>query len=135
MKWTRDAYILTDDKEVIDLDALHDMLSRTYWAKDRPKEVIKATIEGSLCFALLQGGRQVGFARVLSDFAVHAVLLDVVVREEARGQGLGKWMVQCVIEHPAISNLKKLLWTLDADEFYHQLGFHELKDVKLMAKA
>lgn len=48
MEWTRDDYILTDDKEVIDLDAVHDMLSRTYWVKDRPKEIIKATIEGSL---------------------------------------------------------------------------------------
>lgn len=135
MKWVRDNYILTDDKGAIDLEAVHDMLSRTYWAKGRPKEVIKATIEGSLCFALLKGGRQVGFARVLSDFASHAVLLDIVVKEEARGQGLGKWMVQCVIEHPAISNLKKILWTRDGDAFYRQLGFHELKDLKLMSKA
>ncbi|MBI5885328.1 MAG: GNAT family N-acetyltransferase [Deltaproteobacteria bacterium] len=133
MKWMKDGCILTDEKEFVDLDAVHAMLSRTYWAKGRPKETVKATIEASLCFTLLREGRQIGFTRVLSDFAVYAILLDVVVMGDARGQGLGKWMVKSVMEHPAIASLNKMLWTRDGDDFYSQAGFSERKDLKLMA--
>jgi N-acetylglutamate synthase-like GNAT family acetyltransferase len=123
MNWERDDFTISSEKGKVDIDALHDMLSRTYWAKDRSREEIEKTIANSLCFSLFKGDEQVGFARVLTDGVAYAVILDMVIREDFRGQGLGKWMLQCLVEHPQVVPLRQVLWTSDADGFYQKLGF------------
>jgi N-acetylglutamate synthase-like GNAT family acetyltransferase len=135
MNWERDDFTISSEKGKVDIDALHDMLSRTYWAKDRSREEIEKTIANSLCFSLFKGDEQVGFARVLTDGVAYAVILDMVIREDFRGQGLGKWMLQCLVEHPQVVPLRQVLWTSDADGFYQKLGFEEMSMLKFMARS
>jgi len=77
----------------------------------------------------------VGFSRVLTDEVAYAVILDMVIREDYRGQGLGKWMLRCLIEHPQVAPLRQVLWTSDADDFYQKLGFEEMSMLKFMARS
>ena len=123
MQWTRDDYTLTDDKERIDLDAACALLQPTYWADQRPREVIKKSIEHSLCFGLFHDGKQVGFARAVTDYATFAWICDVIIAPEHRGDGLGKWMVECVVAHPQLEDCTQLLRTRDAHTLYERFGF------------
>ena len=135
MHWERDEFTISSEKGKVDIDALHDMLSRTYWAKDRSREEIEKTVANSLCFSLFKGDEQVGFTRVLTDGVAYAVILDMVIREDFRGRGLGKWMLQCLVEHPQVVPLRQVLWTSDADGFYQKLGFEEMTMLKFMARS
>jgi GNAT superfamily N-acetyltransferase len=100
----------------------------SHWAQNIPREVVDRSIEGSLCFALLDGACQVGFARVVTDRATFAYLGDVHVLPELRGQGLGKWLIDCVMQHPELQGLRRwLLVTRDAHDLYAPVGFTPLK--------
>lgn len=121
---TRGPYSITTDPRRIDVDSVHAYLSRSYWAEDIPREVVAKSIEGSLSFALLHAGRQIGFARVISDHATFAYLCDVYVLEEYRGQGLGKWLIAELQSHPRLQGLRRfVLATRDAHGLYAQFGF------------
>lgn len=89
---------------------------------------VQRSLENSLCFALLDGERQVGFARVISDYATIAYLGDVFVLPEYRRRGLGKWLIECVVGHPSLQGLRRwMLGTRDAHGLYEQFGFTPLK--------
>ena len=109
---------------------LHDFLAnRSYWATGRPLEVARRSLENSLCFGLHEQGRQVGFARVVTDRATFAWLCDVFVLEAYRGQGLSKWLLECVMNYPALQGLRRvLLGTRDAHSLYERYGFTPLAD-------
>jgi GNAT superfamily N-acetyltransferase len=134
MDWRRGPYLVSDERERLDLDVIHAFLARSYWAPDIPRTVVARSLEHSLSFGLYRtrGGapaegreRQVGFARVISDRATFAYLSDVFVLEEERGQGLGKFMLECVHAHPELQGLRRwLLVTRDAQGLYEQLGWH-----------
>jgi GNAT superfamily N-acetyltransferase len=128
MEATRGEYRISTDKTLLSLDAIHAFLSRSYWAPDRTREVIARSVENSLCYGLYHRGRQIGFARVISDGATLYHLCDVFVDEEYRGQGLGKWLVETVISDPALSGLKGHLATRDAQGLYRRYGFAPLED-------
>ena len=83
---------------------VHGYLSRSYWAKDIPLVFVKKAIEHSLCFGVYdeESGAQVGFARVISDYATYSYLADVFILEEYRGRGLSKWLMQCILDHPEL---------------------------------
>jgi GNAT superfamily N-acetyltransferase len=118
-------YTLSTDKARLDLEAIYLFLNQTaYWAKGRSLEMVKKSIENSLCFGIYDvDGHQVGFARVVTDFAAFAWVCDVFILEEYRGKGLGKWLVQSLVEHPELKSLKRiLLVTTDAHELYRQYG-------------
>ena len=134
MQWHKGPFTISDAKEDVDLQAVCALLRETYWAANRPADVVRKSIAGSLCFALLFENRQIGFARVVSDFATHGILLDVIVHSEFRQQGLGKWLVQCVTQHPAVQSVCLTLWTVDADRLYRQFGFTEVADRKFMRR-
>ena len=105
---------------------IHAYLSeRSYWAKGRNLDTVKMSIENSLCFGLYnQQGKQLGFARVATDFAIFGYLMDVFVLEEYRGQGLGKKLIEYLVNHPDIKILRRIgLATSDAHGLYHQFGF------------
>jgi len=125
----RGEYTLSTEKSRLDLLVLHEYLSRTaYWALGRSHETVGKSIEHSLCFGIYaQDGKQVGFARVITDYATFAWLCDVFVLESHRGKGLGKWLVEAVVNHPDLQGIKRiLLATRDAHELYRRYGGFEM---------
>lgn len=123
MEWSYQDYRLTDERARVDVRAVHALLRGTYWAAERPPERIRLSIENSLCFSLFAQARQVGLARVISDYATTSYLCDVVLDPAHRSQGLGSWLMQRVLEHPAVQGTRLLLITRDAQIFYRRLGF------------
>ncbi|MBD0380831.1 GNAT family N-acetyltransferase [Paenibacillus sedimenti] len=123
MEWCKDGFVLTDDKSRIDMDALYAMLSGSYWASKRSKKIVEKSLAGSLCLSLFTESAQIGFVRVITDYAVFAWICDVIVNEEYRGLGLGKWMMACMMKHPDLQQLKMALATKDAHGLYEQYGF------------
>lgn len=117
---------ISTEKEKLDIALIHGYLSReSYWAKGRSMEEVELSIVHSLCFgAYAPGGRQLGFARVLTDQVVVAWLMDVFVIPEARGQGIGKQLLEAVLDHPQLQAVNGIgLRTEDAHAFYRRYGF------------
>jgi GNAT superfamily N-acetyltransferase len=125
----RDEFLVSTDPTRLDLDVIHGFLSSCYWAKGIPREIVVRSIKHSLCFGVYDGnGAQVGFARVISDFATYAYIADVFVLESHRGQGLGKLLMEGITQHPELQGLRRWsLSTLDAHGLYAQFGFTSLK--------
>jgi GNAT superfamily N-acetyltransferase len=124
VEYQRDGYQISTDKARLDVALIHEFLScSTYWAEGRSFEIVQRSIEHSLCFGVYRGAQQVGFARVVTDQATFAWLCDVFVVEAHRGQGLGKWLVECIVAHPDLQTLRVfLLATRDAHELYRRNG-------------
>lgn len=117
-------YEVDTAKPRLDLAVIHGFLAESHWARGIPLPVVERAIENSLAFGLYRDGRQVGFARVVSDFATFAYLADVFVLPEERGKGLGRWLVDCVLRHAELQGLRRwLLGTRDAQGLYAQCGF------------
>lgn len=125
----RGEFVVSTDRARLDLNVIHGFLTGCYWAKGIPLEIVARSIEHSLCFGVYDAsGTQVGFARVISDFATYAYLGDVFVLDSHRGQGLGKWLMECIMQHPALQNLRRWsLVTRDAHGLYAHSGFTRLK--------
>jgi N-acetylglutamate synthase-like GNAT family acetyltransferase len=132
MMWKKAGLLISSEKNRVDIDAVHTMLSRSHWARGRSREAIEKTIANSLCFSLINADEQIGFARVLTDGVTYAVILDMIIREDFRGQGLGKWLVRCIGEHPDVVPLRQVLWTSVAFDFYQKAGFEEMPKLKFM---
>jgi GNAT superfamily N-acetyltransferase len=122
-----EGYSISTDKSRLDVALIHTYLSRhAYWAEGRPLEVVRRSIEHSLCFGVYGPGGQVGFARAVTDYATFAWLADVFILEEHRGRGLGKWLIETAVAHPDLQGLKLfLLATRDAHELYRRYGSFE----------
>ncbi len=125
----RGEFLLSTDPARLNLDVIHRFLTNCYWAKGISREVVAQSIQHSLCFGVYDGsGVQVGFARVVGDFATVAYLGDVFVLESHRGRGLSKWLMECITGHPALQNLRRwILLTRDAHGLYAQFGFTPVK--------
>lgn len=120
-------YEITTDTSRVDVDAVARWLGASYWAEHRPRRVIERSIANSLCFSAWDGDRPAGFARVVTDRATFAWICDVVVDPADRGRGLGKRLVEAILEHPDLVGLRRfLLATLDAHGLYTQYGFTPL---------
>ncbi|HEV7232570.1 MAG TPA: GNAT family N-acetyltransferase [Bacteroidia bacterium] len=127
-EYQKDKYTISTDKSRLDTAAMHDYLSNhSYWAKGRSMEQVLLTIEHSLCFGLYHDRQQVGFARVITDYATFAYLADVYILEKDRGHGLSKWMMECIMSNPQLQNLRRfMLATRDAHTLYEKFGFKPL---------
>ena len=125
----RDGFVVSTDRRRLDINVIHGFLTTCYWAKGIPRETVARSLEHSLCFGVYDGsGAQVGFARVVSDFATVAYLGDVFVLETHRGRGLSKFMMESIMRHPALQGLRRwILLTRDAHGLYQQFGFTPLK--------
>jgi GNAT superfamily N-acetyltransferase len=118
---------ISTDPVLLDLDVICGFLSRAYWARSRPRERIEASLRHSLVFGVYDGPRQVGLARIVTDYATFAWLCDVFVDEGYRGRGIGKWLMETIVTHPDLQGLKRiLLVTDDAHGLYSQYGFTPL---------
>lgn len=129
LEWRRDdGFVVTTDLFRFQIGEIHAFLSRSYWAEGIPLATVAAAIRGSLAFGLLDPeGRQVGFARAITDAATFAYLADVYVLEELRGRGLGTFLMECVTAHPSLEGLRRwALVTRDAHSLYRRFGFSEL---------
>jgi GNAT superfamily N-acetyltransferase len=115
---------ISTDPAKLDLDVIHAFLYQAYWCEGIPRETLERAIQNSLCFGVYADGRQVGFARIISDRATFAYLADVFVVETHRGRGLSKWMMKVIMAHPDLQGLRRWsLGTLDAHGLYSQYGF------------
>ena len=130
---TKDNFTITTDRNKIDIYAVHDFLSnQSYWSKNIPMETVERAIDNSLNFGLFHFEKQIGYARVISDFATIAYLGDVYVLPEYRGQGLSKWLMQEVMAHPDLQRLRRwILLTSDAHRLYKQYGWKEIAKPEL----
>jgi GNAT superfamily N-acetyltransferase len=125
--YTRGEYTISTDPDRLDLNAIHDYIVQSYWAKGRPREVMARALRQSLNFGLYHGAAQVGLARIVTDYATYVYLCDVYVLEEHRGQGLGKWLVETVVAYPPLQGARRwMLATRDAHGLYAQYGFAPL---------
>lgn len=131
MEIHRDQFTISTDPSRLDINAVYDFLSRSYWAKARPRERTDQAFANSLVLGLYESSRQIGLARVVTDFSVIAYLCDVFIHEDFRGQGLGKWLMQSMFEHPDLKHIRRwLLVTDDAHGLYQQFGFEQLPEVE-----
>jgi len=119
------SYTISDERNRLDLHAIHAYLSRSYWSPGVPFEVVERAVGGSLCIGAYDaGGAQVGLARFVSDYATFCYVCDVYVLEDHRGRGLSKALLQMAFEHPLLQGLRR--WSLvtdDAHGLYRQFGF------------
>jgi len=116
------------DKKMLDIPMIVDYLQNSYWAKERSGETIEKSIKHSICFGVFLDDKQIGFARVVSDYSVFAYIMDVFILEEYQGRGYGKQLMQAVMNDPDLIDVENWhLRTLDAHTLYHQFGFVELE--------
>jgi len=121
----KDGFVVSTDPSLLQVDFIHAALGRTYWAAKRTRAVVEESIRNSTCFGLYESGtgRQVGFARIVTDRATFSWIADVLVDEGFRGRGLGRWLVSCVASHPHARGWTALLATQDAHTLYEKFGF------------
>jgi GNAT superfamily N-acetyltransferase len=126
--WQRDGFDIDTAPERLDVDAIHDFLANhSDWAKGIGRDRVIRALAGSLAFGLYEGARQIGLARVITDRAVIAYLLDVYVLEPYRGRGLGHWLVSTVLAHPELQGMRRwILTTRNAGDYYRPFGFRNL---------
>lgn len=112
----------------MNIDCIHEFISDSYWAKGIPKELLRKAIENSLCFGVFSdSNKQVAFARMITDKSTFAYLADVFVLDGHRGKGLSKWLMQTILGHADLQNLRRMvLATRDAHGLYEQFGFSKL---------
>ena len=135
MESARDGYVISTDPDRLQLDVIHGYLTESYWAKGIPRTLVERSIQHSLCFGLYKASEQVGFARAVTDLATFAYLADVFVVETHRGKGLSKWLMETIVAHPDLRDLRRWhLVTRDAHGLYARFGFAEPKPGRHMEK-
>jgi GNAT superfamily N-acetyltransferase len=123
--WERDGYLISTDRSRLNIDLIHEFLSKTsYWATGRVRDVVERSIDNSLSFGVYVGSDQVGFARVVTDYATFAWIADVFVLPEHRGHGLSKWLMEVMLSHPQLQGFRRwVLATKDAHSLYERFAF------------
>ena len=118
-------YLISTDKSKLNIEYIHHYLSKeSYWAKNIPMEIVQTSIEGSFCFGVYHLYKQIGFARVITDYATFGYLADVFIDKDYRGKGLSKALMKFIMEQETIKKLRRfMLATLDAHSLYAQFGF------------
>jgi GNAT superfamily N-acetyltransferase len=136
IEWKSGVFEVTTDRDRLEIQTIHDFLAlESEWARGIAREIVERSIEHSLCFGVFHRNRQVGFARVITDCATIAYLGDVFILKDYRGRGLAKWLMECVVAHPALQGLRRwILVTADAHDLYRKYGFTPLaRPERLMA--
>jgi GNAT superfamily N-acetyltransferase len=123
--YTQGDYYITTDRDKLDMAVIHDFLSNhSHWSKGIPIETVRKSIDNALNFGLYHHGKQVGYARLITDYATIAYLGDVFVLPEYRGRGLSKWLMEVVMSYPDLQGLRRwVLLTSDAHGLYEKTGW------------
>jgi N-acetylglutamate synthase-like GNAT family acetyltransferase len=138
--WEKDGFTLSTEKHYLDTNVIHHFLSvDSYWAKGISMEKVMKSIEkSSICFGMYEGNpatgeaKQIGFVRAVTDFVRFAWIMDVFVLPEYRGIGLSKWMMETMINHSELKEVRKMmLCTYDAHGLYEQYGFQAIDDPEI----
>lgn len=120
---------ISSDKSLLDTEVIYNFLSGSYWANGRSLQVIKKSIQNSLCFGVYLNKKQVGFARVVTDYATFAYIADVFILEDHQGHGYSKKLMKSIIGYPELQNIRRwMLATKDAHNLYTKFGFQLLKN-------
>lgn len=130
IEYHRNNFTISTARDLLDIQVIQEFLANeSYWAQGIPSSVVEKCIENSLCFGVYdQEGKQVGFARVVTDCATYAYIADVFILEAHRGRGLSKWLMECIMAHPDLQGLRRWnLATRDAHELYARYGFTPLR--------
>jgi len=127
-EWRKEDFVISTDRSLLNLEFIHSFLStKAYWAMGRSLDVVEHAIQNSLTFGVFERRKQIGFARVVTDFATFAWIADVFIIEEYRGRGLGVWLIEVIMSHQELQGLRRwILATRDAHELYRRCGFNEL---------
>ena len=127
---------ISTDKSKLQIDIIQPFLTETYWAKGRTLEEVETTIKNCFCFGVYLDYKQIGFARIATDYVVFAYIMDVFILPEYRGNGYCKLLMKAINEEPKLQSCKIwMLKTADAHNLYKQFGFTELKQPeKLMER-
>jgi len=125
---------ISTDNNDLDFEVIYDFISNSYWAEDIPKDTLRTAISNSFCFGVYDSiGRQVGFARLITDKATFAYLADVFVIPSQRGKGLSKWLVETIVSHSDLQGLRRMvLATRDAHGLYAQYGFKPVENPEIL---
>jgi GNAT superfamily N-acetyltransferase len=137
LEWRNGDYTISTDISRLDIGFVHRFLSEeAYWSPGVARDVVERSIRNSICFGLYAGdGAQIGFARVVTDRAAIAYLADVFVLTDDRGRGLGKWLVETVLSHPDLQDLRRFfLGTADAHSLYERYGFRPVDPRRMMER-
>ncbi|PKV48211.1 acetyltransferase (GNAT) family protein [Aquimarina sp. MAR_2010_214] len=128
--------VISTDKEKLDLNFIHEFLTHSYWASGRTKEEVMISIKNTLAFGVYLDGKQIGFARILTDYIIFGYIMDVFIIEEYRGNGYSKLLMNTIMEHSDLNCIKTwMLATKDAHTLYQKFGFKAIDDpTKLMKK-
>lgn len=122
-------YFISDNKDLLDIGFIHFELSNSYWAKNIPIELVQKSIAHSLCFGVYKDKKQIGFARVISDYATFGYLCDVIIAQDEQGKGAGKMLMEFIMKHPDLKGLRRfMLATRDAHTLYTKYGFTKLQN-------
>ncbi|REF27482.1 acetyltransferase (GNAT) family protein [Xenorhabdus cabanillasii] len=129
IEWRRDEYWITTDKNKIDVKFVHSNLTQLFWARGVEFEKVKTAVENSLCFVLFHSNKEIGFARLVTDFSMFSYISDVFIIDEYQKKGLGRWLIECILQHPAITQVKHVaLVTSEAGWLYKKLGFEPVTE-------
>lgn len=121
--------VISTDKSRLQINVIHQFLTTTYWAKGRTLQEVTKTIENCLCFGVYLNEKQIGFARIATDYVVFAYLMDVFILPEHRGKGYSKALMQEIHQESQLKTCKVwMLKTADAHGLYKQFGYTDLKN-------
>jgi len=125
----KDNFVISTDRSKLDIEMIHNYLANeSYWSKGIPLDLVKKAIENSECFGVYDNGKQVGFARAVTDFSTFGYLADVFILSEYRGRGLSKWLMECITMHPELRGFRRwILITRDAHKLYERFGYTPVK--------
>ena len=129
LEWTKNEFFISTERELLQIEVILEyLINQSYWAQNRTPEQMKTAIKNSLCFGVYLDEKQIGFARVVTDFSTFAYLGDVFILPAFQGKELGKWLMETISNHPDLQNFRRwILATKDAHKLYQRFGFSELK--------
>lgn len=129
VQWREGPYEIDTERSRLDIELIYGFLSREFWdSAGISRDLVERSIEHSLCFGVYEGERQVGFARVVTDRATFAFVSDDFIVESHRGRGLGRWLMQCILAHPDMQGLRRIMLVTHDPRLYLKAGFTGLKD-------